>query len=107
MALTLSTPAVTQAHSGATGVVKERMEAMKEMGESIKAIAQMVTGKSTLVADGVKAGARLIAGHAGEKSQCCFQRGAISIQVRRAQKFEPTGSAFLSWRLILKKPHLD
>ena len=42
------------------------MEAMKEMGESIKAIAQMVTGKSPLVADGVKAGARLIAGPAGE-----------------------------------------
>ena len=36
MALTLSTPAVIQAHFGATGVVKERMEAMKEMGKSIE-----------------------------------------------------------------------
>lgn len=34
MALNLSTPAVIQAHSGATGVVKERMEAMKEMGKA-------------------------------------------------------------------------
>ena len=76
MALNLSTPAVIQAHSGATGVVKERMEAMKEMGKSIKAIAQMVTGKSPFVADGVKAGARLIAGHAGEKITMLFPEGS-------------------------------
>ena len=76
MALTISTPAVIQAHSGATGVVKERMEAMKEMGKSIKAIAQMVTGKSPFVADGVKAGARLIAGHAGEKITMLFPEGS-------------------------------
>lgn len=34
MALTLFAPAAILAHSGATGVVKERMEAMKEIGES-------------------------------------------------------------------------
>ena len=33
------------AHDGATGVVKQRMEAMSDMGEAMKAMASMVKGK--------------------------------------------------------------
>lgn len=35
------------AHGGATGVVKERMELMKSMGDRMKKIAAMVKGKET------------------------------------------------------------
>ena len=33
------------AHDGATGVVKQRMEAMSDMGDAMKAMASMVKGK--------------------------------------------------------------
>lgn len=39
------------AHKGATGVVKERMMAMKSMGRQMKELGAMVTGKTTYDAD--------------------------------------------------------
>jgi len=42
------------AHSGATGIVKTRMEAMKTIGAEMKKTAEMIQGKSTF---DVKAGA--------------------------------------------------
>lgn len=77
------------------------------LAQSTKAIAQMVTGISPFKADEVEAGARVIAGHAGEKLPCCFPKEAISIQVRQALRFGTTGSILPSWRLNLKKPHLN
>ena len=38
-------PSVVNAHEGATGIVKERMDAMKEMGDSMKIMGDMVKGK--------------------------------------------------------------
>lgn len=38
-------PLIASAHSGATGVVKERMEHMKAMGTSMKSLAKMVGGQ--------------------------------------------------------------
>lgn len=37
---------VVYAHSGATGIVKERMDAMKDMGDQSKIVADMFKGKS-------------------------------------------------------------
>ena len=45
---TLSLTTGVLAHSGATGVVKERMELMDEVAKSTKIIANMITGKATL-----------------------------------------------------------
>jgi cytochrome c556 len=36
------------AHGGATGIVKERMDLMKEMGDRTKAIGKMLKGKASL-----------------------------------------------------------
>ena len=38
-------PAIAMAHSGATGIVKERMEAMKDVGAVMKELGAMVKGE--------------------------------------------------------------
>lgn len=53
------------AHTGATGVVKERMEAMKAIGASMKAIATMIKGAAPYDAAKAAAAGEAIARHAG------------------------------------------
>lgn len=55
---------VARAHSGASGVVKQRMDAMTDVGRNMKAIAAMVKGESPFDAAKVKMSAQIIAGHA-------------------------------------------
>lgn len=55
-----------QAHKGASGVVKQRMMAMKDMAAGTKELSLMVTGKKAYDAERVKAIAAAIKGHAGE-----------------------------------------
>lgn len=63
------------AHSGATGVVKERMDAMKGMQEAVKRITPMVSGQATYDAGAVRSAAAEIAGHAGEAITSKFAEG--------------------------------
>lgn len=65
-----------QAHKGASGVVKQRMTAMKEMGESMKALSLMVTGKQPYDAKSVQAIAATLKGHAGHLPML-FPKGSI------------------------------
>lgn len=51
-------------HSGATGVVKTRMEAMKDMGARMKSLAAMVRGRAPFDAASAKEAAEAIAAHA-------------------------------------------
>lgn len=45
--LTLSVnPAYVSAHSGAKGIVKERMELMKDIGKAMKQLSAMARGKA-------------------------------------------------------------
>lgn len=53
-------------HEGATGIVKERMDAMSEMGDSTKLIAEMLKGERTLDADVMKAAVDLLVSHGDE-----------------------------------------
>lgn len=53
------------AHSGATGVVKERMVGMSTMAEAIKRIAPMMSGAADYDADAVRDAAEEIRKHAG------------------------------------------
>lgn len=57
------------AHSGATGVVKERMEAMSDIADQMKLIAAMISGQSEFEAAGAQAAARAIAVHAGDMAE--------------------------------------
>lgn len=70
--------ATAWAHSGATGVVKERMDAMKEMREAVKRIKPMMSGEAAYDADVVRAAARVIDGHAGDALTAQFPEGSVA-----------------------------
>lgn len=63
------------AHSGATGVVKERMDAMKGMQEAVKTITPMFSGQANYDAAAVRSAAAEIAGHAGAAMTSTFPEG--------------------------------
>jgi len=73
--LALCLPHVSVAHEGATGVVKERMEAMKEMERRMKTMAEMLKGSQKLEFRHIETSARQIAGHA-QKIQRLFPVGS-------------------------------
>ena len=54
------------AHSGATGVVKERMDLMKSVAEQMKTVGKMIKGEEAYAAGQVAAAADAIVGHARE-----------------------------------------
>ncbi|PCI04713.1 MAG: cytochrome C [Hyphomicrobiales bacterium] len=53
------------AHGGASGVVKQRMDAMSNMGKVMKTMAIMMRGESPLDADLIRASAHTILDHSG------------------------------------------
>ena len=64
------------AHKGATGVVMERMNAMKSMGDNMKALSLMVTGKAAFSADKTKKIASTLKTHASDIAKL-FPKGSI------------------------------
>ena len=65
------------AHSGATGVVKERMDQMGMIAKSMKAIGGMMKGQTAYDAAVVEAEAARIASHGGETLTKLFPEGSI------------------------------
>jgi len=66
----------SMAHEGADGVVKQRMQAMKDMGQAMKDLAAIVRRQTPYDAERVKANARTIAGHAGPSLLSLFPEGS-------------------------------
>lgn len=64
------------AHGGATGIVKERMDAMGVMGKAVKAITEMMRGEKEYSADAVREGAKIIKSHAGDSMTKLFPEGS-------------------------------
>ena len=64
------------AHSGATGVVKERMDAMDELGEVMKRLTPMMRGQSDYNPDIVRSAADAMIGHAGAQMTELFPEGS-------------------------------
>jgi len=64
------------AHSGATGVVKERMEAMKSMGAAVKALKPMMSGEAAYDVEAVRKAAREIAAQSGDNMTALFPDGS-------------------------------
>lgn len=75
-ALTVSFGAAALAHSGATGVVKERMDGMSAMSKAVKAMAPIMRGKEDYDADAVRAAADVFIAHAGEDMVKLFPEGS-------------------------------
>lgn len=73
-ALGLATAAL--AHAGATGVVKERMDAMKSMGDAIKAIKPMMSGEAEYDAATVRDAAQTIERLSGKTMTGKFPEGS-------------------------------
>lgn len=65
------------AHSSATGIVKERMDAMKAIGEATKIIAAMMQGKQAYDAAVVASAATSIEHHAGSGLLDQFPEGSL------------------------------
>lgn len=63
------------AHSGATGVVKERMDGMMAMGEGVKSITPSMRGKVDYDAARVREFAALLKQHSGEAMTRLFPEG--------------------------------
>ena len=64
------------AHKGASGIVKERMDVMKDIGKRTKAIGLMVRGKTRFDAQKAKAAAQVIGDHA-KHIPMMFPKGSI------------------------------
>jgi len=74
IASAMTTPAFT--HDGATGIVKERMEAMSNLGKAVKNIAEMVREILPYDASSVRFNALIIKNHAGPAMTKLFPRGS-------------------------------
>lgn len=68
--------AAALAHSGATGVVKERMDGMAALGNVVKELTPMMRGQTPFDADQVRDGADLMIIHAGEQMTSLFPEGS-------------------------------
>jgi cytochrome c556 len=64
------------AHSGATGVVKQRMDVMSDMADAMKAMASVVKGKQEFNRELFIEGGELIAGHSNMLPEL-FPEGSI------------------------------
>ncbi len=59
-------PHVAEGHGGATGIVKQRMDAMAAMGKAMGAVADMFKGKRDFSADDVSKAGEIIIRHTSE-----------------------------------------
>lgn len=65
------------AHGGATGIVKERMDAMTEISKNVKIVGQMLKGTSAYNPDEIARAAKDITGHAGDAMTTLFPEGSL------------------------------
>ena len=72
----VTSPALVFAHSGATGVVKERMELMDSIASQMKLVGEMIKGDRTFAGDSVVTAANMIAEHADEMPEK-FPEGSL------------------------------
>lgn len=73
--LWLSAAPNASAHGGATGIVKERMDLMKAMGDSMKTLTAMMQGKTPYDAETVRREAQAIAERGSDDLVTLFPEG--------------------------------
>ena len=70
------------AHRDATGIVKQRMDAMESMGSAMKGLRAMMRGTQPYDVERVNAYAETVARHAGEKLTVLFPEGSLDHPTR-------------------------
>lgn len=75
-ALAIGLAGAVYAHTGATGVVKERMDGMAAMGKAVKAITPIMRGQVSYDAEQVRAFAEEVRGHSGKAMTTLFPDGS-------------------------------
>lgn len=73
--LATSTALAAFAHGGATGIVKERMDAMADMGKAVKAVTPMMRGDVAYDAEVMRQAAETFSRHAGDLMTKLFPEG--------------------------------
>lgn len=68
--------AAALAHTGATGIVLERMEGMKAMGDAVRAVAPMMRGEADYDAAALRRAAETIEAHSGAALAALFPKGS-------------------------------
>lgn len=70
------------AHRDATGIVKQRMDAMESMASAMKELRAMIRGRRPYDVQRVKAHAKIIATHGDEKLTALFPEGSLDSPTR-------------------------
>lgn len=65
------------AHGGATGIVKERMDAMEMLQNAMKSVGTMMQGATGYDAERVRKAASILANHSGKAMTKLFPEGSI------------------------------
>lgn len=78
-AVLVGVASVALAHSGATGIVKERMDAMSVLSKAVKQVAPMMSGETAYDADTVRHAAETIGTHAGDSMTRLFPEGSTGM----------------------------
>ena len=65
------------AHSGAMGIVKERMDAMTEISRNVKTVGQMLKGTAAYNPGEIERAAKAISAHAGDAMTELFPEGSL------------------------------
>ena len=86
--LVFASASVAFAHSGATGIVKERMDSMKSIGSSMKTLGGMFAGKIGFDVKAVKNAAIVIEQHAAK----------IPAQFPKGSDHKPTRALPMVWQ---------
>lgn len=76
-ALTVCVFSHAEAHKGATGVVKDRMELMKKLGKNAKTIDLMMAGKIGYEAGAFKAAVAAMKSHSGDAMTRLFPKDSL------------------------------
>ena len=73
----VSPPHSAKAHSGATGIVKERMDKMKVIGRATKSLSKQMRGKEPYDPEKVNVLAKEVADHSGDAMTVLFPQNSL------------------------------
>lgn len=79
IAAALIVSAAAYGHGGATGIVKERMDAMGILGDALKSLTSIMQGQVSYDADKIRQNATQIRQHAGEQMTRLFPDGSLGM----------------------------